>query len=162
MAEQVLEGERPVLLDEFFFDDKDCDSICFTMKDYKRKGGLATLIANIELPGEELKKAQVAKQQDFFNNYLLKSFADPSSPVKRSANLEEDDDVIQNFVPKILSEEESKASEEKKKQNRKKFFKSKIVPISTGSDDEGNSGDQVGNIKLEDYTHYNTNGSQSS
>ena len=41
------------MIDEDFFNDADGDSICFTMKDYHRKGGLATLIGAIEFPGEK-------------------------------------------------------------------------------------------------------------
>ena len=58
IVNQVMRGADLVLMDEDFFNDADCDSICFTMKDYHRKGGLATLIGAIEFPGEKKVREQ--------------------------------------------------------------------------------------------------------
>ena len=52
ISKQVMNEEYPIILDETLFEDKDWDKISFTMKDYNRKGGLATLITNVMLPGE--------------------------------------------------------------------------------------------------------------
>jgi len=52
LVNQVLNDELPVLFDEEeFFNNVDGEMICFTMKDYKRKGGLATYLTNVVLPG---------------------------------------------------------------------------------------------------------------
>jgi len=58
VVDQIMKDEYPLLFDEEMFNDKDCDKICFTMKDYRRKGGLATYLANTILPGEDKQRRQ--------------------------------------------------------------------------------------------------------
>ena len=62
VVEQILEDEYPLLWDTDFFDNADSEQICFTMKDYHRKGGLATFISNVRLPGEDVSDQQKRKQ----------------------------------------------------------------------------------------------------
>jgi len=54
IVDQILNEEFPLIFDENFFDNQDCDGISFTMKDYKRKKGLATYLSNVMLPGEDI------------------------------------------------------------------------------------------------------------
>ena len=63
------------MIDEEFFNDEDGDSISFTMKDYHRPGGLATLIGAIKFPGEEKVKKQRAQQKELLNEEIAKSFS---------------------------------------------------------------------------------------
>ena len=68
VVNQVLNDQDEIIMDETFFNDEDEASICFTMKDYNRPGGLATFLANVHMPGEKEWKAnkinQAAKQSE--------------------------------------------------------------------------------------------------